>query len=229
MFDTKKFGAYISKLRKNADMTQSELADKLNLTRQAISKYEVGDSFPDISILVLIADTFGVALDSLINSGEPSHSEALILGNIAIGKDDIIAQNVSDIVNLAPLLKPSILSKMAAELGKQGIDISHIVTLAEYLNDDSVMNLLENATFETISGDLLEKLIPFLDDKSKGMIFEKILNGEVDWHMITVLLPYAEYIMSPIEAAVVEGALPWEALDAMHEGMLELHRRNELK
>ena len=48
MFDIKKFGAYTSKLRKKADMTQSELAERLNLTRQAISKYECGDSFPDI-------------------------------------------------------------------------------------------------------------------------------------------------------------------------------------
>lgn len=62
MFDTKKFGGYFSRLRKNADMTQIELADRLNLTRQAISRYEHGDSFPDISILVLISDIFGVSL-----------------------------------------------------------------------------------------------------------------------------------------------------------------------
>ena len=45
MFDTIKFGAFLAKLRKSADMTQSELGDRLNLTRQAISRYECGDSF----------------------------------------------------------------------------------------------------------------------------------------------------------------------------------------
>jgi transcriptional regulator with XRE-family HTH domain len=72
MFDTRKFGAYISGLRKNADMTQSELSEKLNLTRQAISKYELGDSFPDISIIMKISELFGISLDTLINSGDPT-------------------------------------------------------------------------------------------------------------------------------------------------------------
>jgi len=78
MFDTKKFGGYLSRLRKNADMTQIELADRLNLTRQAISRYEHGDSFPDISILVLISDIFDITLDELIGSGEPTHGESRI-------------------------------------------------------------------------------------------------------------------------------------------------------
>jgi SAM-dependent methyltransferase/transcriptional regulator with XRE-family HTH domain len=198
-------------------MTQSELAEKLNLTRQAISQYEVGDSFPDVSILVLIADIFGVTLDNLINSGEPSHGESAILSNIAAGNNNVTAENVSDIVNLAPFLKPNILTKMAAGLSKQDIDISNIVTLAEYLNDESVIKLLENAAFDTINDELLEKLLPFLDEKSKGAVFQKIIDGELDWHMIKVLLPYAEYMTDQIEAGVVEGALPNEVLEMLHE------------
>ena len=88
MFHTQKFGAYFSRLRKSADMTQSELAEKLGLTRQAVSSYERGDSFPDVSILVLIADIFGVTLDDLINSGEPTRGEALILAGADAGRVD---------------------------------------------------------------------------------------------------------------------------------------------
>ncbi|MEA4832620.1 hypothetical protein SDC9_145911 [bioreactor metagenome] len=218
MFDTKKFGGYVSKLRKNSDMTQSELAERLNLTRQAVSKYETGDSFPDVTILVLIADTFGVTLDELINSGEPTRGEAAILDSAAKGRD-VIAESLADIVNLAPLLKPSVLTKMSNGLSKQGIDISSIVKLAEYLNDEGVISLLESATYDTVNDELLEKLMPVLDDKSKGMIFQKILDGEIDWHLIKTIVPYAEYMSSQIEAAVVEGALPWEALSILHEGL----------
>ena len=111
MFDTMKFGKALSTLRKEADMTQNEVADRLNLSRQAISKYERGESFPDISVLVMIAELFNVTLDQLINYGEPTKGESTILKNVAKGNADIIAENIADVVNLAPLLKPSILTK----------------------------------------------------------------------------------------------------------------------
>lgn len=220
MFDIKKFGAYISRLRKKADMTQSELAEQLNLTRQAISKYECGDSFPDISVLIEIADVFNITLDELINSGHPTKKEAAILESAATGQDlygDMNKQCISDIVNIAPLLKPSLLDKMSKGLAKHGIDISSIVLLAEYINDDTVVNLLQNATFDTINESMLERLIPFLDENSITIIFQKILEGELDYGLIRIMLPHAEYIYPQVEAAVLYGGLNEKALDILRE------------
>ena len=217
MFDIVKFGKALSTLRKNADMTQNEVADKLNLSRQAISKYERGESFPDISVLVMIAELFGITLDKLIGYGEPTTGESSILKNVAKGDADVIAENIADIVNLAPLLKPSVLTKLSQQFEKQGIDISDIIILAEYLNDETVVKLIENATFEEISDELLEKFIPMLNHASKEAIFQKILDGEMDWHFIKALLPYADYITTHIEAAVVDGGLPRDALDILND------------
>lgn len=221
MFDTKKFGGYLSRLRKNADMTQVELADRLGLTRQAISRYETGDSFPDVSILVLIADVFKISIDELIKSGGPTGGESFILENVAKGNDNVTAKSIEDIVNLAPYLKPSVLKKLAAGLSEQGIDITHIVTLAEYLSDESVIGMLEKAKFETVSTELLEKLMPLLDTRSIFTIFEKILSGEIDWHFLRRLLVYTYGMNSLVEAAVVEGYLPWDALDMIREANVE--------
>lgn len=222
MFNTKKFGLYLSRFRKNADMTQSFLAERLNLTRQAISAYERGESFPDVSILVSIADIFGVTLDTLIGSGDPTHGEAAILRQAAEGGDNDAAQTFSDVENLAPLLKPSVLKKLSEKLFTKGIDISHVVSLAEYLADDAVADFVKGASFDNADEELLGKLIPILDEKSKGILLQKMIEGEMDWHFIKVLLPYAEYMTSLIEAAVVEGALPKEALNAMREGLAQL-------
>jgi transcriptional regulator with XRE-family HTH domain len=220
MFDTKRFGAHISRLRKKADMTQSELAERLNLTRQAISKYECGDSFPDISILITIANIFNITLDELIGSGHPTEKEAAILEGAAGGKDlsgTLDKESIRDIVNIAPLLKPSLLDKMATGLANHGIDISGIISLAEYMNNETVVKLLENATFDTLSEDLLEKLIPFLDTYSNTVIFQKILDGELDYRLIRIMLPYEENIYTQVEAAVLYGALDKKALDILRE------------
>lgn len=212
MFDIKKFGGYLSSLRKKADMTQMELADRLNLTRQAVSRYEHGDSFPDVSILVIIAEIFHVSLDQLINSGNPTHGESMILENIAQGKEPAPPEHIEDVLSLAPYLRPSMLSALSGNLAKQGIDISSIVSLAEYLNDDATVAMLENASLEEASPELLERLVPLLNHDSQYAIFQKIMDGEMDWHFLRLLVPYMDGLISQIEAAVIEGALPWEAL-----------------
>ncbi len=58
----------IATLRKNYPMTQIELAERLNYSDKAISKWERGESVPDISVLKSIADLFGVTVDYLITA-----------------------------------------------------------------------------------------------------------------------------------------------------------------
>lgn len=224
MFDVKKFGANISRLRKKADMTQSEVAERLNLTRQAISKYECGDSFPDISVLIEIANMYDISLDELIEFGNPTPKEASILERAAGGQDlsdELNSHCILDIVNIAPLLKPSVLDKMAKGLAMHGIDISSIVALAEYVNDDAVVELLENATYETIDEELLERLIPFLDEKSIAIVFQKILDGKLDYRLIQMILPHAGYIYPQVEVAVLYGGLDEKALKILRDYEIE--------
>lgn len=56
----------ISELRLQNSMTQIELAQKLNYSDKAVSKWERGESIPDIGVLTEIADLFGVPLDYLV-------------------------------------------------------------------------------------------------------------------------------------------------------------------
>jgi len=229
MFDIRKFGAYISKLRKEADMTQSMLGDKLCLTRQTISSYENGESFPDISILVMISKEFGVTIDDLIKSGDPTSTEEILLKTekADIPSEVFLNPNLSkEIMNIAPLLKPSILEKVAKGLKRHDIDISSLVTLAEYMNDEAFLGLLEKANFDTLDKNILEKFMPFLDDKSKANLFAKIVEGEIDYHFLEIYLPYVDeyYIDSQVEAAVVAGTIEWDALDILRESNA---RKNE--
>lgn len=56
----------IAELRNIKGMTQIELAEKLNYSDKAVSKWERGESIPDITVLVEIAEIFGVSLDYLV-------------------------------------------------------------------------------------------------------------------------------------------------------------------
>lgn len=59
-------GQRIKEEREKKDWTQSELADKLNVSRQSVSKWELDSAYPDIERLIQISDLFDVTLDSLI-------------------------------------------------------------------------------------------------------------------------------------------------------------------
>ena len=58
--DNQKFGKFIKELRKKSNMTQKELGEKLNVTDKAVSKWERGLSFPDITIINDLAKVFNI-------------------------------------------------------------------------------------------------------------------------------------------------------------------------
>lgn len=65
----------IAALRQAKGMTQLELAEQLNYSDKAVSKWERAESMPDISVLVDLCDLFGVSLDALVRGEEPKPQE----------------------------------------------------------------------------------------------------------------------------------------------------------
>ena len=61
-----KFKENFSALRKEKGLTQADVAEALHVSPQAVSKWENGDSMPDISLLPDIAQLFGVSIDALL-------------------------------------------------------------------------------------------------------------------------------------------------------------------
>ena len=53
-------------LRKSKELSQDELGNELRVSRQTISKWELGQSYPDFQRLILLSDYFGLSLDALV-------------------------------------------------------------------------------------------------------------------------------------------------------------------
>lgn len=66
MMDSIKIGSLICELRLKGDMTQKQLAQKLNISDKTVSKWERGAGFPDLSLLPDIADIFEINLEDLL-------------------------------------------------------------------------------------------------------------------------------------------------------------------
>ncbi len=61
-------------LRKKSGLSQEQLAEQLNVSRQAISKWELGNAIPESDKLIAISKYFSVSLDYLLKDDEPSNS-----------------------------------------------------------------------------------------------------------------------------------------------------------
>ena len=73
--DAKTMGKFIAEMRKEKGMTQASLAQVLHVTSQAISKWERGIGFPDISTLQPLSVALGISLDELMNATKRTPEE----------------------------------------------------------------------------------------------------------------------------------------------------------
>lgn len=72
------FNNRLYQLRKQKGFSQEELANRLNVSRQTVSKWEVGDSTPDMEKLAAMSELFGVSLDQLVLGKEEQPNPAQI-------------------------------------------------------------------------------------------------------------------------------------------------------
>lgn len=97
-------------LRKQKGFSQEELANRLNVSRQTVSKWEVGDSTPDLEKLVAISDLFEISLDELV-----------------LGKAAVSSEETSSKSEVLSELKEKLLTDENKKRAKKGFKIAGIV------------------------------------------------------------------------------------------------------
>jgi len=149
-------GKRICAYRKERDMTQVELADKLGVTYQAVSSWERGNSMPDIAKLPDISQVLAVSIDELLDNARASE----IVKNVLNSKvPSISALELGALADVAPILKPSQVNTLAKQSvdGSRGakatIDIDMLIQLAHHLESENLREIVlghENITSDVV-------------------------------------------------------------------------------
>lgn len=87
--DSQKLGSFIAEMRKRKSLTQRELAEQLNVTDKAVSKWERGLGLPDIKMIEPLAQALGVSVLDIMR-GECSEQETLSIDQVSRVLNDTI-------------------------------------------------------------------------------------------------------------------------------------------
>lgn len=111
-------------LRKKNNFSQEQLAEKIGVSRQAVSKWERGEASPDIDNLILLSKLYNMSLDQLINNKILPPEEVLI------PKDDFLNDNSS----LTDNVSQSDDYEIKAALSEISQTVEEVATLEESIN-----------------------------------------------------------------------------------------------
>lgn len=138
MIDNKKVGATIAVLRNHKNMTQAQLGEVLGVSFQAVSKWERGETLPDVSLLPALSDALETTIDYILRSGEPAFA---FKGKIS----------VADMVEGIGHLK-----KMGESLGKENMIYRYAIDgINTGMNTEIELAFTDDSIFEVFVAEAL--------------------------------------------------------------------------
>lgn len=174
-FNMDQIGRRISNLRREQNMTQMELADKLGISFQAVSNWERGNTMPDISKLPELAEIFHVTTDELLGEASGELVRSAAKGEMEQYME-VNSVSVEEFVQVASLLSP-----VQAEAGfeklteqKTQLKLSDIEDIVPFLGSDMVDELALKY-MDSPEGDGLEDIARFASGPVMEQIAEKLV------------------------------------------------------
>ena len=177
-------GKTIAALRKEKNMTQSEVADKLGVSYQAVSKWERDESLPDITLLPSIADLFGITIDQLLRGGLNMNEQEVVHAK------EIVESVKNDPVNyeVIQMDQPAIEENTPNDLGNRISEfVNKTITdsfasafegLMPLMKPNKIKKMVKDykADFKSFSGNAYE----YMDDESVNQLFDSIDSVDED-------------------------------------------------
>ena len=159
----KTLGNRISEYRKLKQMTQEDLAAKLNVTSQAVSKWENDLSIPDLPILIELADLFHITLDELIREKQTTAVAKVVDPQLRKPFDQMMLRVIvnSPDGDKVRINLPLIIVKVGIEIG---------MCMPEVNGKDALKNIDFNQVISLVEQGLIGKIVDV--ESSDGTIVE---------------------------------------------------------
>ena len=207
MFDTVKIGKRVAQLRKDKNMTQMELADRMGVSYQAVSNWERGNSMPDIAKLKDLSEILGVTVDALLDT-EDDTSVNLVKHIMKDEEpDSFIEQNgihFREVASIAPALKPEQAEKLVKAAWKsqekeeksqsaaeKKIDWNGLIAMAPFLRNGFLDSLVLEKADSCPPYEILCGLAPFLKRQTISYFMEMGSAEECSPNILAALAPFA--------------------------------------
>ncbi|WP_433748049.1 helix-turn-helix domain-containing protein [Falsibacillus pallidus] len=137
MFDMRKVGKQIARLRKEMKMTQMELAEQIGVSFQAVSNWERGETMPDISKLPDLSRIFRVEIDEILTNGKGTQLVKGVMENADDTFIDELENPKEEFMNAAPVLKMEQADSIFNHL-KEEMTINDLSILAPFISQEYI-------------------------------------------------------------------------------------------
>ena len=146
--DQVKIGKLITKLRKEKNMTQEQLAEKLSVSNKSISRWETGRNMPDMAMLIPLSEALGITTTELLNGETASHvnneTNQAVINTINYSSKKINMANTRFKIALLLLLA------IIIYLGMRFIP--------QYIEEQKQISIFKSFTTETTKEEVMEKV-----------------------------------------------------------------------
>ncbi|MGN1409361.1 MAG: helix-turn-helix domain-containing protein [Eubacteriales bacterium] len=168
MFDTLKVAKKIKEARIAQNMTQLAVADSMEVSYQAVSNWERGNSMPDISKLEQLCRVLKISLEELLDSDEKA-AEAVT----KVLDEEEPEMTIEELNEISAIMSPAELQKQleSAQKNSDRILLSTIGAMASYLDNEYLNTLLDRAEVDSI--DAVISIAPFLEEEVLDKLADK--------------------------------------------------------
>lgn len=186
MIDNHIVGKTIAALRQSRGMTQQQLAATLNLSHQAVSKWENGAALPDVQTLLNLSRFFGITMEQLLSGEIPE--DRVNANNSNPIKD--IGDFFSDVVNgLFGATDPAeVKEEPAPEEARPQLDLEKLLQMAPFMSKSAVDEMLLKHR-EELTGSDIAAFAPYITREC----LEKLIQNpetEITWETLQKIAPF---------------------------------------